>query len=47
MLEKNPDKRINIYEILEDPWVTDHGQVMVDLDLNDSSSDSSTIIGGI
>ena len=46
MLEKNPDKRINIYEILEDPWVTDHGQNMVDLDLNDSS-DSSTIIGGI
>ena len=34
MLDKDPDCRIGIYEIINHPWVTDDGQHVVDLDLD-------------
>ena len=34
MLDKDPDKRAGIYEIISDPWVTDSGLCHVDLDLD-------------
>jgi len=39
MLEKDPDKRIGIYDLLNDPWVTDNGSAKVDLDILSSYSD--------
>lgn len=38
VFEKNPKNRIDIYELLDDPWVTDNGQNYVELDLEDSHS---------
>lgn len=34
IFDKDPDKRIDIYDMLDDPWVTDDGQNLVDLDLS-------------
>lgn len=39
IFEKDPAKRIDIYELIDDPWVTDNGENMIDLDLlGDDSS---------
>jgi len=40
IFEKNPNDRIDIYTLLDDPWVTDNGQNMVDLDFIESDSAS-------
>ena len=37
IFEKDPDKRIDIYELLDDPWVNDNGLNLVDLDMSNSS----------
>ena len=34
ILEKDPEKRIDIYQLIDDPWVTDDGQNVIDLDLS-------------
>ena len=36
---KDPLKRIEIYELLDDPWITDFGENIVDLDMELSNSD--------
>jgi len=37
IFEKDPEKRITVYEILDDTWVTDDGLNTVNLDMIDSS----------
>ena len=37
MLDKNPDTRAGIYDIIRDAWVTDQGESMVDLDLTSAT----------
>ena len=34
ILEKDPEKRIDIYQLIYDPWVTDDGKNEIDLDLS-------------
>ena len=41
MFEKDPDQRIGIYDIIQDPWVTRDGEEMVDLDLEELTSNDS------
>ena len=41
MLQKDPNVRAGIYEIIRDPWVTDKGENQVDLDLIVDTEDSS------
>lgn len=45
MLERDPEKRMSIYDVISDPWVTNDGVESVDLDLEaseDSLSDVSS-----
>ena len=37
MFEKDPDKRIDISELIEHPWVTDDHENPVDLDMTQIS----------
>ena len=39
IFEKDPDNRINIYEMLDHPWVTRDGQSVIDLDLDTLTSE--------
>ena len=39
IFEKDPEKRISIQEMLEDPWVTENGANSVNLDMIQSESD--------
>ena len=39
MLQKDPAYRIGIYDIIDDPWVTDDGENLIDLDLISSDSE--------
>ena len=34
IFEKDPEKRIDIYDLINDPWVTDDGQNVIDLDMS-------------
>ena len=43
IFEKDNEKRIDIYEILEDPWVTCNGREEVNLDLEESSEQESSL----
>ena len=43
IFEKDHDKRINIYQILEDPWITCNGREEVNLDLEESSEVESSL----
>ena len=48
MFEKDPDKRIGIYDIIRDPWVTQNGEETVDLDLEKlTSNDSITALSNV
>jgi len=37
---KDPNERIEIYDLLDDPWITDYGENCVDLDMSCSDSNS-------
>ena len=41
MFEKDPEKRIGIYDIITDPWVTRNGEEEVELDLESLTSNDS------
>lgn len=41
IFQKNPYDRIDIYDLLDDPWVRDYQEKLVDLDLVPSSSVNS------
>ena len=41
IFQKNPYDRIDIYDMLDDPWVRDYQEKLVDLDLEPSSKDTS------
>ena len=43
IFEKDSEKRIDIYKILEDPWVTCNGREEVNLDLEESSEQESSL----
>ena len=43
MFDKNQNDRIQIYDILEDPWVTCNGREEVNLDLEESSEQESSL----
>ena len=40
IFEKDPSERVDIYQLLDDPWVNDNGQNLVDLDMSISNSES-------
>ncbi len=42
IFQKNPYERIDIYDLLDDPWVRDYQEKLVDLDLVASSSRNSS-----
>ena len=45
IFEKDPDKRLGIYDIILDPWVTRDEQSEVELDLDSLDSEDSALSG--
>ena len=45
IFEKDPDKRLGIYDIILDPWVTRDDQSEVELDLDSLDSEDSALSG--
>lgn len=43
MLERDPEKRVSIYDVISDPWVTNDGAESIDLDLAASISSLSSV----
>ena len=46
IFEKDPEKRIGIYDIIQDPWVTRDNESEVELDLVSLDSEDSAHIFG-
>ena len=46
IFEKDPDERIGIYDIIQDPWVTRDNESEVELDLVSLDSEDSAHIFG-
>ena len=42
IFEKDPERRITIYDLLDDPWVTNDGQDLVELDCESVSNSVCT-----
>ena len=47
VLEKDPQKRIGIYQLLEHDWVTDYGSNPINLDLIESDTEEDSSISAL
>ena len=45
IFEKDPERRITIYDLLDDPWVTSDGQNLVDLDCASATVSNVNSVG--
>ena len=45
IFEKDPERRITIYDLLDDPWVTNDGHNLVDLDCASATASNLNSVG--